>query len=53
MAVRLSTLSTGLPLPPGGFLVFISVTGFVNPKAIVWLEGLGKLKNNQLPYWEW
>jgi hypothetical protein len=30
MAVRLSPLCTGCPLPPGRFLVLISVIGFEN-----------------------
>jgi hypothetical protein len=37
MVVRLSALHTSHPLPPGIFLVI--------PRAIVWLEGLGQLKN--------
>jgi hypothetical protein len=32
-------------IPPGRFLVLNSVTGCVHPKAIIWLEGLSKLKN--------
>jgi hypothetical protein len=45
MAVRLSALSAGRPLPPGRFLVLISVRGSVNPCAIVPLEGLSQSKN--------
>jgi hypothetical protein len=45
MAVRLSALSAGLPLLQGRFLVLISVRGWVGPRAIVGLEGLGWLKN--------
>jgi hypothetical protein len=45
MVVRLSALCTGHLLLPGRFLVLISVRGRINPRAIVWLEGLGKLKN--------
>jgi hypothetical protein len=44
MTVRLSALRAGSPLPPGRFLVLISVRGCVDPRAIVQLEGLGRLK---------
>jgi hypothetical protein len=44
MAVRLSVLRAGRRLPPGRFLVLISLAGWVDPRAIVRLEGLGKLK---------
>jgi hypothetical protein len=43
MAVR-SDSRAGRPLPPGRFLVLFSIRG-VDPRAIVWLEGLGQLKN--------
>jgi hypothetical protein len=45
MAVRLSALRSVRPLPPGRFLVLVSVRGRVDAKAIVRLEGLGQLKN--------
>jgi hypothetical protein len=45
MAVRLSALHAARPLPPGRFLVLISVRGWVNPRGMVTLEGLGQLKN--------
>jgi hypothetical protein len=44
MAARLSVLRAGRFLPPGKFMVIISVRGWVDPRAIVRLEGLGKLK---------
>jgi hypothetical protein len=45
MAVRLSALRTGRSLPPGRFLVLISVRGWVDPMITVRLKGLGQLKN--------
>jgi hypothetical protein len=42
--VRLSSSAVGCPLPPGRFLVLISVRGWVDPRDTVWLEGLGPLK---------
>jgi hypothetical protein len=46
MAMRLSALRAGRPLPPGRFLVLISVRGRFDPRAIVRLEGLNQLKNS-------
>jgi hypothetical protein len=48
MAVKLSALLAGLPLPPGRFLVLISVRGSVVPRAIMRLEGLAQLKNTMI-----
>jgi hypothetical protein len=45
MVVKLWALWDGCPLPPGRFLVPISVRGWVDPRVTVWLEGLGQLKN--------
>jgi hypothetical protein len=47
MAVRLSALCVGRLLHPRNFLVLISVTALVEPRASVRLEELGKLKKTQ------
>jgi hypothetical protein len=47
MAIRLSALSAGSALPPERLRILISVTGWVKPRAVVWQEGLGKLKEIQ------
>jgi hypothetical protein len=44
MALRLSALCAGHLLHLGRFLVLISVRGWVDPRIIVWLKGLGQLK---------
>jgi hypothetical protein len=45
MAVRLSALRAGRPLPPGRFLVLVFVIGRVDPRATLRLEELGQLKS--------
>jgi hypothetical protein len=47
MAVRLSALRSGRSLPPGKFLLLISVNAESTPKAIVRLEALGKLEKKK------
>jgi hypothetical protein len=44
MAVRMSDLCAGRPLPSGRFLVLISVRDRVDSRDIVRFEGLGTLK---------
>jgi hypothetical protein len=46
MAAGLSALRAGHFLHPGRFLVLISVGGWVDPGAIVRLEGLDKLEKS-------
>jgi hypothetical protein len=46
VAVRLSAFRAARPLPAGRFLVLISVEGWVDRRAITWLEEWGKLKKN-------
>jgi hypothetical protein len=46
MALKLSALRAGRHLLSGGFLVLISVSGWVDRRAIVRLEGLGQLKKS-------
>jgi hypothetical protein len=48
MAVKLWNLGGGRPLPPGRSLILISVRVWVYSRAIVRLEGLGKLKKKHL-----
>jgi hypothetical protein len=44
MAMKLLAFLAGHPLPPGIFLVLIFVRVSVDPRDIVWLEGLGQFK---------
>jgi hypothetical protein len=46
MVARLYALRAGRLLPPGMFLVLISVRGWVDPRAAVRLEALGQLKKS-------
>jgi hypothetical protein len=48
MVARLSALRADCPLTSGRFLVLISLTDGVDPRAIVQLEELGKLKKIHL-----
>jgi hypothetical protein len=45
MAMRLLAFHAGSRFTSRRFLALISVTACVDLKAIVWLEGIGKLKN--------
>jgi hypothetical protein len=49
MAMRLSALRA---VPPGRFLVLISVRGWVDPRTKEQLEGIGELKKIQWPHRE-
>jgi hypothetical protein len=44
MEVNWSPVRAGRPLPPGRSLVLISARGWVDPRAVVRLKGLGQLK---------
>jgi hypothetical protein len=46
MAGRFSALRTSRFLPLGRFLLLIFARGWIDPRAIVRLEGLGKLKKS-------
>jgi hypothetical protein len=48
MAVSLSAYAPAAFCPPGIFLVLVSVRGWVDPRAIARLEGLGQLKKSNI-----
>jgi hypothetical protein len=45
MAVRLLALRAGNTVTPETFLELVSIRGLVVHRVIMWLEGLGQLKN--------